>query len=100
VLVALSRSVVGVHWPLDLLAGAFGGWLAAALGLELARRTLGFGSRPRVQRILGLLLAGCAAALVIGYDSDYPQAAVFQRVLGVLCLAGAALAFVKQPVAR
>jgi membrane-associated phospholipid phosphatase len=99
-LVAISRCVVGVHWPLDLLAGAFGGWVAAALGLELARRTLGFGTRPPVQWIAGALLAGCAAALVIGYDSDYPQAMTFQRIVGALCVAAAVLTFVGRPATR
>lgn len=89
VLAAVSRSVVGVHWPLDLLAGAFGGWLAAALALALARRSLGFGTHSAVQWVVGLLLAGCAAVLVIGYDSGYPQAQTLQRILGVLCLGSA-----------
>ena len=84
---ALSRVVVGVHWPADILAGAFGGWLAAAIGLALARRSLAFGLRPSVQWTMGILLAGCAVGLIIGYRwSGYPQAATFQRVVGVVCL--------------
>jgi membrane-associated phospholipid phosphatase len=83
---ALSRVVVGVHWPADILAGAFGGWLAAAIALALARRSLAFGLRPSVQWTVGILLAGCAVALIIGYKTGYPQAAVFQRVVGVVCL--------------
>jgi membrane-associated phospholipid phosphatase len=90
-LISLSRSVAGVHWPLDLLAGAFGGWLSAAIALALARRTLAFGTRAPVQRIMGVLLSGCAVALVIGYDSDYPQAMTFQRLVGAACLASAAI---------
>jgi membrane-associated phospholipid phosphatase len=89
-LATLSRAVVGVHWPLDLLAGAFGGWLSAALGLALARRTLRFGTGPIVQWIMGLLLFGCGVALVVGHHTGYPQAMALQRILGVLCL-GAAL---------
>jgi membrane-associated phospholipid phosphatase len=89
--VALSRSVVGAHWPLDILAGAFGGWLAAVLALELARRTARFGQRRPVQWAIALFLAVCAAWLVIGHpDSGYPQADTFQRAIGICCLAAAA----------
>ena len=88
---ALSRAVVGVHWPLDILAGAFGGWLAAVIALELARRTARFGTRPAVQWLIGLFLAACAVWLVVGYGkSGYPQADTFQRALGICCLAAAA----------
>ena len=90
-LAALSRAVVGVHWPLDILAGAFGGWLAAVIALELARRTAGFGTRAAVQWLIGLFLAACAAWLVVGHaQSGYPQADTFQRALGICCLAAAA----------
>jgi membrane-associated phospholipid phosphatase len=92
-LAAMSRCVVGVHWPLDVLAGAFGGWISAALGLALAQRTLKIGLHPAVQCGVGLALAGCAVALVAGYDSEYPQADALQRVLGVVCLACAAVTF-------
>jgi len=88
--VALSRAVVGVHWPLDILAGAFGGWLAAVCALWLAQRTQRFGERPFVQWTLAALLAACAVALVLGYPGDYPQAVLFQRVIGICCLAAAA----------
>jgi len=36
--VALSRSAVGAHWPIDLLAGVLGGWLSALGGIALAAR--------------------------------------------------------------
>ena len=89
-LVAISRAAVGVHWPLDILAGAFGGWLAAAAGLWLANRTLAFGTRPWVQWTLGVLLTACAAVLVIGHPrNDYPQAELFIRLIGLACLVGA-----------
>ena len=87
---ALSRAVVGVHWPLDILAGAFGGWLCAVLAMWLGSRTRKFGEDPAVQGALALLLAACAAALVAGYPHDYPQALLFQRLIGICCLAAAA----------
>ena len=98
-LAALSRAVVGVHWPLDILAGAFGGWLAAALALAIAQRTRAFGTKPAVQWLLALFLAGCAAWLVVGHPrSGYPQADLFQRAIGICCL-GAAAARLKRAAA-
>jgi len=86
VLIAVSRSAVGVHWPLDLLAGACGGWLTAALGLKIASR-LTFGLRPLAQWCIALAFAGCAVALLAGYDTGYPQALWLQRAIAVVCLA-------------
>jgi len=90
-IVGVSRSVVGVHWPLDILAGAFGGWLSAVLAIELGRRTFRLGSKAWVQWALGIFLALCAAWLAIGHPgSGYPQADLFQRAIGICCLAAAA----------
>jgi membrane-associated phospholipid phosphatase len=93
-LAAASRAVVGVHWPLDLLAGMFGGWLSAALALRLAPR-FAFGLEPRTQWIMGALLAGCAVALLAGHRTGYPQAIWLQRGLAVVCLAAAAFALIR-----
>lgn len=90
-LAALSRCVVGVHWPLDILAGAFGGWLSAVFGLMLGQATAAFGARAWVQWVMAAVLAGCASALILGYNTGYDSRA-FQAVLGALCLIAALFA--------
>jgi membrane-associated phospholipid phosphatase len=89
---AASRSVVGVHWPLDVLGGAFGGWLAAAAGLALGQRFPAPAQSPWIQGLLGLSLTGCAVALLAGHDGGYPQAGWFLRGIAVATLATAGLA--------
>ncbi len=93
ILVAVSRCVLGVHWPLDLLGGAVGGWLAAAVGMRTAAN-VPFGLRPTAQLIIALALAGCAVALLIGFPTDYPQALWFERAIGVVSLLAFAATFV------
>lgn len=90
--VAVSRSVAGVHWPLDLCAGAFGGWLAAVFGLKIAS-WLRFGLHPVVQWLITLSLVGCAIALLVGFDTGFPQAIWFERAIAVASLAAFALTF-------
>jgi membrane-associated phospholipid phosphatase len=94
--VAVSRAVVGVHWPLDLLGGACGGWLAAQAGLALAQRFPAAACSRPVQWLLGSILTGCAVALLAGYDGGYPQAAWFLRTLAVAVLAAAGAALWRQ----
>lgn len=91
-IVAISRAVVGVHWPLDLLGGAFGGWLAAMAGLALARRFDGPVRMQWAQWLLGLVLAACAVALVAGHDGGYPQARWLLRAIGLIALVAAGVA--------
>ena len=97
---ALSRAVVGVHWPLDILGGALGGWLSAMAGLWIARRSARFGRYSEVQWLVGLFLVACAAWLAIGHDSGYPQAELFQRAIGICCLLSAATTLVHASLRR
>lgn len=88
-LVGLSRIVVGAHWPADVLAGVTGGWLAAVGGTAWARRWA-WGKSPTGRRWLTLILTACALAALFYYRNGYPQALVWQRILALLSLGGAA----------
>jgi membrane-associated phospholipid phosphatase len=85
-LAGISRSVVGAHWPLDILAGAFGGWLCAFFGVLLARRWPTPES-PLVRGGIILVLLICAVTLLSGmHDSGYAQTRDLQIVIGSLSL--------------
>jgi membrane-associated phospholipid phosphatase len=84
--VGLSRIVVGVHWPVDVLGGALGGWLAALGGVWTARYW-SWGVRPLGQRLLAALLLITALTLLVSYDTGYPEAVTLQRFIAGACIA-------------
>ena len=95
VLVGLSRAVVGVHWPTDILAGAAGGWLCAIAGDALARRST-LGRHPAMRALLLMLCTGSAVALLAGLSTGYPQAVTLQRAIGALGVAAVVVAALRR----
>jgi membrane-associated phospholipid phosphatase len=87
-LVGLSRIMVGVHWPLDILWGMLGGWLGAWSGLALQTRWHGpWPTAGPAGRLAGAVLMAVAASLVVSRHIGIPAVLPAQRLLAVVCLA-------------
>ncbi len=84
-LAALSRVVVGAHWPIDVMVGAAIGWTSGLAGVWTAR---GWAWAERLPAVSGLaiVLAACAIALFF-YETGYAEARGFQYALAVASLA-------------
>jgi membrane-associated phospholipid phosphatase len=86
ILVGLSRIACGVHWPLDVLGGAFAGWVSAWSGIWLGQRWR-LGLNVWAQRIFAVLATGIALWCLWSYDNAYPGTQLLQYIVAGLTLA-------------
>jgi membrane-associated phospholipid phosphatase len=90
VFVGLSRIANGVHWPVDVLGAAIGGWIVAMAAVWLAQYWRG-GMNVWAQRVFALILTPASLwavwSLWYNHADVYPGTAVMKVLLLVVCLA-------------
>lgn len=84
-LAGVSRAMVGAHWPIDILAGALGGWLAVVIGVRLYARWP-VPAHPAARQVITAILIACALSLLLMHESGYAQANPVQMTLAVISL--------------
>ena len=82
--VAISRVLVGVHWPIDVLVGSGVGVIAAALAIYSAKRwSWGFSVSMHFF-VLSLLLM--AAIVLFSHSGGYPKVSLFAKLCATASL--------------
>jgi len=85
VVVGLSRIACGVHWPMDVLGGMFGGWLSAVAGVTLGQHWKS-GLNVQFQRALAILFTLLATWTMFYYDNGIAGTWAFQFIFCTICL--------------
>lgn len=81
-IIAISRIATGVHWPMDILGGAFFGWLAAFISVRFIPVT---GDNLIAQRIVTLFLLYAATHLVFLHDAGDKEARFLEVLTPIIC---------------
>ena len=80
-LVAISRIAIGIHWPLDICAGAILGILAGTAGVYIAKKS-SWGYSRVAQIIFYIILVPGALYMIFFYDTGYERAHLFMVMIG------------------
>lgn len=92
--VAVSRIVVGVHWPTDVFAGAAIGLVGAAVGY-VAIRCFKLREYKPAQLVVGGLLLVATLVLLTTHNTHYKQAIWLQRMFACAVLTAGSIEYVK-----
>ncbi|WP_455198418.1 phosphatase PAP2 family protein [Kaarinaea lacus] len=87
-LAGMSRSVVGAHWPIDIFAGALGGWLTAIIGVMLFQRLASY--KQWQTHIPGQLVFNIGLLIIainqFFYNNGYPTSLPFQYTVAAIAI--------------
>jgi len=90
IFVGFSRIANGVHWPLDVLGAALGGWIVAVVAVWLAQHWRA-GLNAWAQRAFALIVTPLSVwavwSLWQNYDDVYPGTGLMKILLLAICLA-------------
>lgn len=81
-LIAVSRIATGVHWPIDILGGAFFGWFAAFISVRFIKIS---GENLIAQRIVTFFLLYAATHLVFLHDAGDKEARFLEVLTPLIC---------------
>ncbi|WP_455218429.1 phosphatase PAP2 family protein [Kaarinaea lacus] len=87
-LAGIARAVVGAHWPIDIFAGALGGWLTAIIGVMLFQRLASY--KQWQAHVPGQLVFNIGLLVIainqFFYDNGYPASLPFQYTVAAIAI--------------
>lgn len=95
----LSRTALGVHWPVDVAFGLAGGWAAAIIGVWLARRSQ-WGILDGSVHLAFVTLAAVVSVGLWFDDGGYPAVGPALQALCAAALGTAVLGYMLLPLGR
>jgi membrane-associated phospholipid phosphatase len=84
-IISISRIVLGIHWPLDILCGMIIGWISSLIGLAVINY-LRWHIGEIKQRAIGVILLSASIFSLTFYKTGYNQALWMHRIISLACV--------------